>query len=477
MVRDLDAIVFCFNENDLIIKTALQVKQDLQTSGHEAGLAYWARAVKVRGPFLELNPVNISSEIIKIPFLKKVDIDIKNLTGLSDFLADPSMELLFKIKYKNGDAGGAVANYIVRYLRDSKPKIKKLQKLSIWMLLGYCEVFENTRIAIRNYNLKICAIYQGNWLNNRAVLDAANYENIKVLTYGESDIEKYWISQYDLYQLSNWYKFPFEDYFKENKWRKFREVDILQKRQDIKYNIFAKRFKIESVSTNYDVDSENVIFFTSNSDIERFGLSNEWTSSLGSQIEVIQLLIKICKKLRRKLIIRIHPNQNNQSKAEQIRLFEILKNVENQFIIDANSTVNSYSLAAKSSRNLVYVSNIAIELASIGIPVAAFAPSSYSPSKAVPIISNPKDLEDYIKFGFSKAKIKRNQVRARAWISFLEKNHYRKFKGDSKFISSKTKIRIEIRSIAWIRIFFKILTDRVWLKFKFYEIKEIFSFY
>ncbi len=117
-----------------------------------------------------------------------------------------------------------------------------------------------------------------------------------------------------------------------------------------------------------------------------------------SQFEVVESLSKIAKDIGLRVVVRGHPQpkEKHVGKTEDELWSTFCAENDIEFISSFDSC-DSLKLAKNAYRNVVYYSSIAAEIAYLGYPVIATAPSMYKDS--IPNITKetPDEIENFIK--------------------------------------------------------------------------------
>jgi hypothetical protein len=117
---------------------------------------------------------------------------------------------------------------------------------------------------------------------------------------------------------------------------------------------------------------------------EMVGLGDEWRTGLyASQDDGVEQIASAVAQGSQDfvVVIRAHPNQRNLRELARIRAF--CESHEGSILVEPDSPIDSYALAARSDRVVTFGSTIGVEASYWGKPVISAAPSAYSGLGAV----------------------------------------------------------------------------------------------
>lgn len=309
----------------------------------------------------------------------------------SQLLGKVNLSDLMEIQFNEINLGGPLANaYAAESIIDSGRELnsKLLQRLAA----SYLRVFLHAKESMLKSSCELL-IYNGRFLHERAFLDASKSVN-----------SKYWIYEttQNRFHLRN-------EGFHDRKRNQFFMVEHWQKSQysvSKKCQIAAEYFEtlksprnkfFTNLATtfNHDLFALPYLVYYSNSDDEAIGFWDSWQTPLGPQVEVVKQLREICKELKIRLIIRLHPNLKNKAIEIQNKWREIPSD-QLCTVIEPENPLSSYELLEKSMGVLTFGSTMGLEAAYYKKPSAVLADCLYDELGAVDKIESFEDLRDWI---------------------------------------------------------------------------------
>ena len=158
-------------------------------------------------------------------------------------------------------------------------------------------------------------------------------------------------------------------------------------------NAFAEKFESHS-----EIDSfEDYFVYFSSSDDEVSAISLDWDSSWQNQLNAVNALIKYFNdKPKLKLVIRVHPNQNNKSKHDKNKWKALVSVSTNVIIYNYDSNIDSYQLLSRAKGVITFGSTIGVEAAFLKKPSALLARSRWDCLIPHKYLKNEEDIANWI---------------------------------------------------------------------------------
>lgn len=151
-----------------------------------------SRMAKMGETLLGKAPRQIKHLIFKadpnVAFKDKIEYDEnwvqKHMEAFTQQLNQISnISMLPSLQFGSIKPGAAIANEIITYSKDNDINLLKNQKLVVFLLRSYLEVYSHTLISIRDHQISRVHIYNGRFLHERASWDAAKQLDCEILIF------------------------------------------------------------------------------------------------------------------------------------------------------------------------------------------------------------------------------------------------------------------------------------------------------
>jgi hypothetical protein len=311
---------------------------------------------------------------------------MKQLNQISTISMLPSLQL-DSIK-----PGAAIANEIITYSKDNNMNLIKTQKLVIFLLRSYLEIYSHTLISIKVDGISRVHIYNGRFLHERASWDAAKRLGCEILIF-ETTHDRFQQRTEGFHNRVNNQKVMKDLWTNSNLEisKKINESTVWFKEMRSNINPFMVRHPKKFIS-----EKKYFVYF-SNSDDEVVGFWDEWTEPLGNQFDVVSKLIEIFSNQNAyDLVIRLHPNLLNKP-AAVIKKWQSLKTNHNSVLIKSEEKISSYDLIDNCVGVINFGSTIGIEAAYYEKPVLVLADCKYDELEIADKLFNWAEIESWIK--------------------------------------------------------------------------------
>ena len=248
----------------------------------------------------------------------------------------------------------------------------------------------------RNPQISEIAVVNGRFPCQRGVIEAAICANVPWSSYERGSYEMtlppflYCAERY--FRAVNYWYAPFPAYTRVEKQEAILAMDLsselihsenvedwfLSRRKAGGTNRFAEEWKDASCE-NYP--KKLVVLFTSSVD-EFAELGAEWKEAeWKDQWEAFEYLIPLLLSQNYHVVLRIHPNlANKPSKTASVtrRAIDALSSKYPEMeIIEATTTINSYTLLIKAELVIVWISTIGLEASHMGVRAICLSSSEY----------------------------------------------------------------------------------------------------
>jgi hypothetical protein len=412
-----DELLIHFNQFPWPLASGVEWAARLASEGRTAQFIFAGHAVPERGLFLPFPRALSRSLGIALPEIQRMTVGSLTLSSLPtydraksrsmsiegwrEFAHESSWRALEQISVDGLPGGRAVANYLVRRAGTRHIGLPSKRSRIKFLLSAYGETCRLATRLIEVHGPGRVHAYQGNWLNDRAVLDVSKAIGIPYSVYGEVAPGEYWHWDRDPYQMRSW-----RDLDVWSAWiERTRGVSVEQKQALIEEAIYGAAAPDRNpFSTLGQQDkrvgipaTEYVAFFTANSSDERFGLDADWDPFWPNQVNCVIELASALASIGRSLVVRIHPNTASKPACEQQPWRDLATKSEQGLVpglvvIPATSPADSYELARRASASVTWGSNISVELVARGLRTVNVAPAAFDPLEAVPLAASLNSL-------------------------------------------------------------------------------------
>lgn len=337
--------------------------------------------------------------------LQEFRLILKSLENIEDFS---------RLSANGVNPGPALANEFVTQSKSRNAKLDLNYKMLDDMLTSYLQVYSGTQNWIQNNSISKLFIFNGRFLHERAVWDAANNSGIQTMIF-ETTRDNLHIRELGFHNrinnqrliLNHWSASPMDLKLKEeisDQWFKNLRTG-------------PNPFTTNS-SCSMTLLEEYFVYF-SNSDDEAVGFWEQWNQELGSQIDCVKKLVDYFEANQKfKLIIRLHPNLASKPVTDQLE-WSSLKESEFVKIVFPADEVSSYSLIEGSKGVITFGSTIGIEAAYMYKPVMVLADCKFD---ELGFAFKPKDWEEVSKWlnsEFTGEDMRRNRELSRSFGFFV----------------------------------------------------------
>lgn len=311
-----------------------------------------------------------------------------------------------------------IATYLelISRIRESKPSKDDYRKLIKKFNHSYLKTYGAAFQVLQSERPDKVYLYNGRFLQERAVADCCDNLGIKVVYFERFNPE--WKTRFFLFEkpthspsyrsrimteygLSLQKSSPLEFKIAGEKWFSDRKLGISQK--------FTKHQNISPILENL---GDYIVFFHSSEDEL---ITTDLTSTFwGTQMEAINKLVTVLEDLENlKLVIRMHPNLKYKSKKEILQWEKYGDNLSSKYrwitFLDHESKINSYDLMLGARSVVTVGSTIGVEAAYLGKKSILIGRAFH---EDMGITLNPKNLQE-LRICLTTNLSNKNQIDAR----------------------------------------------------------------
>jgi len=385
-----------------------------------------------------------------------------------------NISMLSSLQFDSIKPGAAIANEIITYSKDDEVNLSEYQKIVIFLLRSYLEVYSHTLISIRNNRISRVHIYNGRFLHERASWDAAKRLGCEVLIF-ETTHDRYQQRIEGFHNRVNNQK-VMKELWENSKLeisKKTNEASVWFKDMRSNVNPFMVKHPKKFIS------NKKYFVYFSNSDDEVVGFWDEWTQPLGNQFDVVSKLIEIFSNQNTyDLVIRLHPNLLNKP-PKIIKKWQSLKTDRNSVLIQSGEKISSYDLIDDCVGVINFGSTIGIEAAYYEKPVLVMADCKYDELEIADKLFKWDEIESWIK----RAEfLPRDLISQRKVNSYIFGFYFRAC--GTQFLNTNLKktpnqgaweadkfLGMKLQEFNLIQNYRRLLS-----KYKFWKIREVLSF-
>lgn len=401
---------FQFASSSIHFAASLEILRDESISGGENFYCIWGAQTKYPGRMsVELEKLQSGPPKNIINLIKHADnkVDITSEINFDvDWVDAMTAKLVAKINYINNvsmlqsinsdgiNPGAALANEITTLTKNKDIELQKNTSLIELLTRSYLQVYSATNIFINKNKINQIYIYNGRFLHERAVWDAARAKNISVLLF-ETTRNHYFLRKEGFHSRTNNQRVMLEHWEKSNL--------PIEKRIEIGAKYFMElRNKLRPFVTETKKQltiSKPYFVYYSSSDDELIGFWDEWSEPLGEQLDCVKKLQEIFEaQSTYELVVRIHPNLKNKSQKQKQDWAQI-SSTNSSRVIQAEEKISSYELLENSVGSISFGSTIGLESAFALKPSLVIADCGYDLIGVVDKANSWAYISNWIKKG------------------------------------------------------------------------------
>lgn len=273
-------------------------------------------------------------------------------------------------------------------------------------------------------------IYNGRFLHERAVVDAARSLGRKVWHY-ETTQNRFHLRDEGFhnrernqeYMKTHWASSPLTFFEKE----KIASTYFADLRSPKNRFYTSRDLSIPFASGDY------FSYFT-NSDNEAIGFWDNWKNPMGRQLEVVKKLARLCERNEVNLVIRLHPNLKNAPRQVQDS-WKMINESKFVHVVPIDSSFSSYDLLDGSRGVISFGSTVGLEAAFYRRPSAVLSDCLYDELGAVDKISSIEELQDWLIY--ASQRLSRDDIEKR-YIGALIRGFWQRSAG-REFVHCETE--------------------------------------
>jgi len=427
----LKTAFFQFASGSIHFATSLEILKDKSFAGDEVFYCLWGSETKYPGrmsvEFENLTRKHpraieklIKHAAVNVNFTSKIEFDHNWVSAMTISLSNvisiaSNISMLKNIDVLGVKPGAALANEITTLTKNRDINLNKNKSLVRILVESYLQVYNAVTNFIIVNSVERIYLYNGRFLHERAVWDAARNQGVQVVLF-ETTRNRYFLREEGFHSRINNQKVMLEHW--ENS-------DLnLKKRLELGSKYFSElRSKSRPFFTDTKIDlkiGKPYFVYFSSSDDEAVGFWDEWNEPLGEQIECVRRLQKIFDSQKRyELIVRLHPNLKNKSDNQKLG-WSTIKDSESSRVIGPEEPVSSYELLDNSVASITFGSTIGLESAFALKPSLVIADCGYDLLGVVDKATSWTDVSNWIfknhKINEEELLLRRNQACIRGFF-------------------------------------------------------------
>lgn len=307
---------------------------------------------------------------------------------------------LMDFRYKDLDAGLAVASSLISNTRNSDPDPRLFRAEVDAMLDSAIRVYEFSLDAIKTHKPDIVYVFNGRFCNHRPVMQAAIDLGVKSLFHERGAT----MHQYDITEQMPHDPVPMIDKISKHWAAADREASTKIAHQFFNQRRYAQASDLASLRVHQRnnhlpaIDSaKRVVTYFSSSDDEYAAVGEifKWVG-FKNQLDAVKHLIEICNERGDiQLFVRLHPYLREKSTEDQLRWLA-LKDERGVNLISFDSAVDSYALMDRSDVVITSGSWTSMEAVYWGRPAITLGPVYFADLGAGYKAESPRELRELL---------------------------------------------------------------------------------
>lgn len=399
--------IFQFASGSIHFATSLEILKDHSSANNELFYCLWGSGTKYPGRMsVEFEnftgkPPRAKEKLIKhaardVKFTSKIEFDLNWVSNMTTNLTTEIFSLSTVSMLKNIDVigvkpGAALANEITTLTKNRDLDLRRNKDLVRILVESYLQIYNAVTKFIIINSVDRIFLFNGRFLHERAVWDAARFHGIEVVLF-ETTRNRYFLREEGFHSRTNNQKVMIEHW---------KNSDLnLEKRLEIGSRYFSE---LRSRSRPYFMETKKDLTITkpyfvyfSSSDDEAVGFWDEWNEPLGEQIQCVKRLQKLFDSQDKfELIVRLHPNLKNKSESQKAGWRAIQDSVATK-IIGPEVPISSYELLDNSLGSITFGSTIGLESAFALKPSLVMADCGYDLLGVVDRATSWNDVSNWI---------------------------------------------------------------------------------
>jgi hypothetical protein len=262
---------------------------------------------------------------------------------------------------------------------------------------SYAWVYDQTRELIERTDATCAAVFNGRFLHDHAVAEAARHSGIPTLSFdfggNDTDFDITIDDTHDWSALQGRMRRMFEDWDPDervklgSRWFEERRVHA-----DPRNRLF-----VESQTQGHGIDvpqgKKIVVYFSSSGD-EISELDLDWSEYFNGQPGAIKILAEeVRNDPDAVLIVRTHPHKRMKPKRDVQDWYEAVAEAKPDIHLDEFSDVDSYTLMSQADVVVTYGSTTGVEAGFARRPVIVMGPCAYDELGCATRVRNRSELQ------------------------------------------------------------------------------------
>ncbi len=412
--------IFQFASGSIHFATSLEILKENSLAGDEMFYCLWGSRTKYPGR-MSIGFENISrkcpkalDKLIKhaavVNFTSEIKIDHNWVLTMTDNLVNaisetPNISMLKDINVLNIKPGAALANEITTLTKNRDLDLSENILLVRILIESYLQIYNAVTNYIINNSIDRIFLFNGRFLHERAVWDAARAQGVQVILF-ETTRNRYFLREEGFHSRKNNQKVML-DHWENSDFPLENRIEIGSKY----FSELRSRLRpfFTETKQHFKISKPYFVYFSS-SDDEAVGFWDEWNEPLGDQLECVKNLQKIFNEQNIfELVIRLHPNLENKSDSQKGGWLTI-KDSESTRVIGPKKPISSYELLDNSVGTITFGSTIGLESAFAMKPSLVMADCGFDLLGVVDKASSWADVSNWI---FKNHKINDEELLSR----------------------------------------------------------------
>lgn len=356
------------------------------------------KLISVCAPTVKLSDhLDFDKKLVKDTVIK-FSSQLKNITDVAK---------LATLNVQGIKPGTAVANELVSLVHDRDLNVQLYSDLVVSFIRSYLAIYFSTRDYILKNKIELVYVYNGRFLHERAVRDAALSLNCKCLLF-ETLRNRYQIREEGFHDRINNQKIMMDVW-------EISKLDLTKKIMIGSKWFEGLRGSKNQFNTgtkyNFAADKDFFVYYCS-SDEEMVGFWDQWTEPLGNQYDCILKLIDIfASQDDYQLLIKFHPSLLRKPNNVISKMYSIPVK-KNSSLITYDMGFSTYDLLEKSIGTITIGSTIGVESAFYNKPVLLLADAKYDQLNLADKAENWDEVMEWIRQAkhFDSQEIERRKI-------------------------------------------------------------------
>ncbi|MAO41303.1 MAG: hypothetical protein CMK70_14200 [Pseudohongiella sp.] len=304
-------------------------------------------------------------------------------------------------KYKSYNAGLSALSSLVSHTKSSSPDFLYNKKLLRKILISGISIYEYVGSILRLSNPDLVYFFNGRFANNRAILDAAQEQNVNLMIHERGANKNKYVTRpfmpHDFEKIRTEISQAWSHIHNAEKYGISKDF-FEGKRKGLEqgWKSFTKGQKQGVTLSNFGMSRKLITYYSSSDDefvaVGEIVKWDRWPDQLSAVRDLIDI-VRNNKSLA--LVIRIHPHMAEKHE-DDLKPWLDLDLPENARIVLPTDELDTYSQIEESDVVVTCGSTVGIESVYWGTPSVCLGPSLYSQLDAVYLPTNKAELHSML---------------------------------------------------------------------------------